>query len=50
MSLLKMTVVAGEPVEVQVRLEDEDPGVNSRGLVMLGRAEGIIVYMHVFNF
>ena len=37
-SLLQVTVVAGEPVEVQVRLEDEDPGVNAR-LEMLGGAE-----------
>ena len=41
-SLVKLTVVAGEPVEVQVRLEDGDPAVNTRGLVMLGpsAAEG----------
>ena len=37
-SLTKVTVVAGEPVEVQVRVEDEDPGVNTRGLVMVGRS------------
>ena len=36
-SLMKVTVVATEPVEVQVRVEDEDPGVNIR-LVMLGVA------------
>ena len=27
--------MAGEPVEVQVRVEDDDPGVNTRGLVTL---------------
>ena len=32
--------MAGEPVEVQVRVEDDDPGVNTRGLVMLGIAVG----------
>ena len=36
-SLVKVTVVATEPVEVQVRVEDMDPGVNVR-LVMLGVA------------
>ena len=36
-SLVKVTVVATEPVEVQVRVEDMDPGVNTR-LVMLGTA------------
>ena len=36
-SLVKVTVVATEPVEVQVRVEDMDPGVNVR-LVMLGAA------------
>ena len=36
-SLVKVTVVATEPVEVQVRVEDEAPGVNVR-LVMLGTA------------
>ena len=36
--LVKVTVVATEPVEVQVRVEDGDPGVNIRGLVMLGIA------------
>ena len=30
--------MATEPVEVQVRVEDEDPGLNTRGLVMLGIA------------
>ena len=35
--LLKVTVVAGEPVEVQVRVEGEDPGVR---LVMVGAAGG----------
>ena len=40
LSLVKVTVVATEPVEVQVRVEDEDPGVNIRGLVMLGLAAG----------
>ena len=35
---MKVTVVATEPVEVQVRVEDGDPGVNTRGLVMLGIA------------
>ena len=29
-------MVAIEAEEVQVRLEDEDPGVNTRGLVMVG--------------
>ena len=38
LSLTKMTVVATEPVEVQVRVEDGDPGVNIKGLVMLGIA------------
>ena len=37
-SLMKVTVVATEPVEMQVRVEDEDPGVNIRGLMMLGLA------------
>ena len=36
LDLVKVTVVAIEVVEVQVRLEDEDPGVNTRGLVMVG--------------
>ena len=36
-SLVKVTVVATEPVVVQVRVEDMDPGVNNR-LVMLGVA------------
>ena len=35
---MKVTVVATEPVEVQVRVEDGDPGVNIRGLEMLGIA------------
>ena len=35
-SLVKVIVVAIEVVEVQVRVEDEDPGVNTRGLVMVG--------------
>ena len=30
--LIKVTVVATEPVEVQVRVEDEDPWVNIRGV------------------
>ena len=30
--------MATEPVEMQVRVEDEDPGVNIRGLMMLGLA------------
>ena len=38
LSVMKVTVVATEPVEVQVRVEDEDPGVNTRGLMMLGIA------------
>ena len=38
-SLVKVTVVAIEVEEVQVRVEDGDPGVNTRGLVMVGRAE-----------
>ena len=33
-------MVAGEPVEVQVRVEAEDPGLNTRGLVMLAIAAG----------
>ena len=36
-SLVQVTLVAGEPVEVQVRVEDENPGVNTK-LVMLGAA------------
>ena len=39
-SLMKVTVVATEPVEVQVRVEDEDPWVNTRGLLMVGTAAG----------
>ena len=39
-SLMKVTVVATEPVEVQVRIEDEAPGVNTSGLVMVGTATG----------
>ena len=35
---MKVTVVATEVVEVQVRVEDGDPGVNIRGLEMLGIA------------
>ena len=35
--LLKVTVDAGEPVEVQVRVEGEDPRVR---LVMVGGAGG----------
>ena len=38
LSLERVTVVAGEPAEVQVRVEDEDPRVNTRGLVMEGGA------------
>ena len=38
LSLMKVTVVATEPVEVQVRVEDEGSRVNTRGLVMLGMA------------
>ena len=36
LDLVKVTVVAIDVVEVQVRVEDEDPGVNTRGLVMVG--------------
>ena len=36
LSLMKVTVVATEPVEVQARVEDGDPGVNIKGLEMLG--------------
>ena len=36
-SLIQVTVVAGEPVEMQVRLDDMDPWVNPR-CVMLGGA------------
>ena len=32
--------MAGEPVEVQFRVEDEDPGVNTRGLGMVGITAG----------
>ena len=35
---MKVTVVATEPVEAQVRVDDGDPGVNIRGLEMLGIA------------
>ena len=35
--LMKVTVVAGEPVEMQV-IVDGDPGVNSRGSLMVGPA------------
>ena len=38
--LMKVTVVATEPVEVQVRVEDEDPRVNTSELVMVGAATG----------
>ena len=38
-SLVKVTLVAGEPEEVQVKVEEEDPGVYTR-LVILGGAEG----------
>ena len=38
--LMKVTVVATEVLEMQVRVEDEDPQVNTRGLVMLGLAAG----------
>ena len=37
---IKVTVVATEVEEVQVRLEDGDPRVNTRGLVIVGTAEG----------
>ena len=33
-------MVAGEPVEVQFRVEFDDPGMNIRGLVIMGRAGG----------
>ena len=36
--------MATEPVEVQVRLEDEDPEVNTRGLEMLGMAGEKSIY------
>ena len=39
-SLMKVTVVATEVVELHVRLDDEDPGVNIRELIMLGLAAG----------
>ena len=39
-SLMKVTVVATEPVEVHVRVEDENPGVNTSELVMVGAAKG----------
>ena len=35
-SLIQVTVVAGEPLEVQVRLEDVDPEVNSRSIIVGG--------------
>ena len=37
--LMKVTVVAGEPVEMQVTV-DGDPEVNSRGSLMVGPAGG----------
>ena len=36
-SFIQVTLVAGEPVEMQVRVEDVGPWVNPR-CVMLGRA------------
>ena len=33
-------MVATEVVEVQVRVEDEDPEVNTRGLMILGLSAG----------
>ena len=36
-SLIQVTLVAGEPVDVQVRKEDEDPSVNVK-LVICGGA------------
>ena len=36
-SLIQVTVVAGEPVDVQVRKEDKDPTVNAK-LVICGEA------------
>ena len=40
LSLMKVTFVATEVVEVQVRVEDGDPGANTRGLVIVGPAKG----------
>ena len=36
-SLIQVTVVAGEPVDVQVRMEDKDPSVNVK-LIICGEA------------
>ena len=49
-SLMKVTVVATEPVEVQVKVEDEVPGVNVR-LVMLGIAEvKYILFLNILMY
>ena len=50
-SLIQVTVVAGEPVEVQVRVEDEDPLENTKSLVpMVGVTVGKIWRMEIFMY
>ena len=39
-SLLQVTVVAGEPVEIQVRVDDMCPWVNPRCVILGGSGEG----------
>ena len=37
-SFIQVTLAAGDPVEVQVSVEDEDPGLRTRQPVILGPA------------
>ena len=37
-SFIQVTLVAGDPVEVQVSVEDEDPGLRTKQSVILGPA------------
>ena len=39
-SLIQVTVVAGEPVEIQVRVDDMHPWVNPRCVILGGSGEG----------
>ena len=41
-SLIQVTVVAGEPVEIQVRVDDMCPWVNPRCVILGGSGEGTI--------
>ena len=37
-SLIQVTLVAGEPLEVQINVEDEDPGMNIKHFGIFGGA------------